>query len=275
VCKNKMIPVCLVGLGKNGIKVSRYVSSLISVKKLFINDEPGEGISALPNDKVSFLESEKVSTDYDEYFINMLNNYKGIDLKIVISDFYDYYSLSLTKVFGKFSKKLHFNTLGIFFIPSKSEGNKYEIAQKELELMQDNFDLIIQICKDDLLKAFRDIPIKLIDKAQTEVVYLLIKIIFETLSVQDFLNISSKSKYLGFGLGITDRMDKILEAYMEAESSPWLSSGEKKFLIIFNGNLVEDDLNDVNKIIKFKDFDLRINKNIKQERRIEVFILSY
>ncbi|MDP8012168.1 MAG: hypothetical protein ACP5LA_02080 [Thermoplasmata archaeon] len=270
-----MRAVCVVGLGKNSINLARNISLNLKLNKLLISNEPGNENIFIEKEKISFLESEKVSTEYDEIFVNILNNYKNTELFIVISDMYDIYSISLTKIFGRFAKKFHLNSLAILLLPSASEINKYENAEKQIENFKENYNLIIRIGKDEIFKEFKDLPIKFIDKVEYEITLLLIKNLAEVYSIQEIINISSVSKELGFGLSITERMDKLVEAFHEAESSPWLNNGKNNYIISFNGIVEYGDINQIEKIIKFKNFNIKINKNLNQGRKIEILILNY
>lgn len=271
-----MREICVAGFGNNGIKISRYISSSLSIPSINISSEEGKDIIFIPQERVSLLESEKITTEYDEYFINILNRCRRTDMLAVISDLSDAYSAALTKVLGKFTKKLKIQTLGIFVYPFRSEGNRFEIARTALEVIKENYDLIITLGKDEIFKAFMDIPIKYIDNVQRELAYMIIKNIYESLTPQEYLEIIAKAKkFAGFGVSITDRMDRLAESYDEATSSPWLGIDRGNTMIIFNGNITEKDIDAIKGNILFKNFNIKINMNMKQGRRIDILILNF
>lgn len=271
-----MREICVAGLGNNGIRISKYITGLLSIPSLNIGSEDVKDIIFIPQERVLLLESEKIATEYDEYFINVLNKCKQADMLAVISDLSDAYSASLTKVLGKFTRKLKILTLGIFVYPFKSEGSRFEMARETLEGIKENYDLIITLGKDEIFKAFMDIPLKYIDNVQRELAYVIIKNIYESLTLQEYLEIIAKAKrFAGFGVSITDRMDKLSESLGEAASSPWLSIDRGNTIIIFNGNIIEKDIDAIKGKILFKNYNIKINMNMKQGRRIDILILNF
>lgn len=268
--------ICIAGLGNKGIGISRYVSSSLNVQSMNLSSEPGMDVIFVSQEKISLIESEKISTDYDDFFINILNRCKQAELLVIIADFSDTYAISLTNVIGRFTKKLKMITMGIFIFPFKSEVTRYEKAIKSIDAFKENFDLMVIIGKDEIFKAFRDIPIKLIDNVQNELIYMIVKNIYQSLSIQDYIDIVSKSKkMMGFGVSITDRMDKLKEAFDEATSFPWLDENLGNTLIIFNGPINENDLLFLKDYAKYKNSKIKINTNNNQGRRIDVLILNF
>lgn len=265
----------LIGVGEKGIKMAKYVSNELDIKTKFFGKNEENSI-IIPGDKLSLIASEKVDTEFDKYIIDHIIDFSNFELVFIISDLSELNNIDLTKVIGKFLKKLNINTMSLILIPFKNEISKFNKINDEFQNILKSFNITVPIYRDNILKAFKNFPLRLLENIELEIILFIIKTIYESLSFEQILKIiNSSNGIIGFGIGITERMDKILDSVNEALSSPWLSSTRLNKLIIFNGNLIENDIKIIKEKLRDFNYEIIINRNLKQYRRIDILILDY
>ncbi|MEM0077602.1 MAG: hypothetical protein QW745_01640 [Thermoplasmata archaeon] len=265
-----MINSLLLVIGENSINLFKEFNIETIIPKIFINNKKSENVFNLPTNLIYIIESEKITTDYDDKFLDIMEDYLYYDHYFILSDIYDNFSYSSIKVFGKhFRDKI----TGIFIVPFSfeniSKGKKIENYIFELNNIYKKFFIF----KDDyLLKAFTNVPMKMLPKLKALLIQNLITNISESLDLEE-LKFLEKGE-LGFGISINERMDKLPDSLMEALESPWISKSHQNFFIIFDGNLNNEDILPALKIMENKNYRFKINKSNKG-RTIYITVISY
>ncbi len=111
-----------------------------------------------------------------------------------------------------------------------------------------------------------------IPRVKATIMDTLVENLSESLDLNDIVSLGKGE--LGFGISTNERMDLLPESLKEAMDSPWIKGDHPNMLIIFNGNITQDDVSRVKDMIKFKNFRIKINRKDKG-RTIYIIIVSH
>ncbi len=265
-----MINSLIFALGDSAINLIKDLNKEMNVPCIFISNRKSNNVFNIPTNLIYIIESEKINTDYDDKFMDIMEEYLYYDHYFIISDIGDDFSHSSAKVFGK---HLGEKTTGIFILPFGFE--KMAKGKNVEELTSDLRDFYKRyfIFRDEyLFKVFYDAPLKMLPKLKSFIIYNLINNINESLEIED-LKFLEKGE-LGFGISINERMDKIQESLVEAIESPWIKKTHENLFIIFNGNITVQEVIPLLNSIRIKNYKIKINK-VNKGRKVFITAISY
>ncbi|PMP74249.1 MAG: hypothetical protein C0180_04600 [Aciduliprofundum sp.] len=248
----------------------RELNNEIRMPRIFISNRRGENIFNIPTNLIYIIESEKITTDYDYKFHDIMNNFLFYEHYFIISDIGDEFSASASKIMGKLYGE---KSTGIFIYPFSFEGgNRINNADSFLSQVGSYFPRYFIFRNDHIFRVFPNIPMRSIPRVKATIMDTLVVNLSESLDLNDIVSLGKGE--LGFGISTNERMDLLHESLKEAMDSPWIKGDHPNMLIIFNGNITQDDVSRVKDMIKFKNFRIKINRKDKG-RTIYIIIVSH
>jgi cell division GTPase FtsZ len=265
-----MINSLLVVIGDPAITLIRDLNDEIKMPRIFLSDKRGENIFNLPTNLIYIIESEKITTEYDDKFRDIMENFMFYDHYFILSDIGDEFSTSASKSIGKLYGD---KCTGVFIYPFNFEGgNRINNANSFISQIGSYIPHYFILRNDFLFKVFPNIPMKSLPRMKGILLYNLVENFSEGLQLEDLSYL--KKGELGFGIGLNERMDLLGESLNDAMDSPWISKDHNNALILFNGNISEEDVSKIKDKIKFKNYKIKINK-INKGRIVYILIITW
>ncbi len=265
-----MLSGAILGLGGLGKNIVRYIN-IENFKKVIVDDSRENDVIYFSWNDASVLEGNEVLTEQADLLIKTIEN--DYDMIYFIAGLGGRMGTSLSNIYGKICRKLHKNSLGIFFYPFGSESiTRRERAKNSVDKIKELYKSFILFENDYLVKYFPNVPLKYIFNVQAEMVKFFIKNFSESV---DKIDIEKFKGRLGVGMGSTERMDMLSDAINEALDSPWLQKKAAHYTIIFNGNILENDIKFHLNALNSLNYSIKVKRNSSMGRRIDVLIISH
>ncbi len=265
-----MLSGAIFGLGGLGKNIVRYID-IENFKKVIVDDSYEKDVIYFSWKDASVLEGNEVLTEQADLLIKTIEN--DYDIIYFIAGLGGRMGTSLSNIYGKICKKFHKNSLGIFFYPFGSESIiRKERAKNSIDKIKELYKSFILFENDYLVKYFPNVPLKYIFNVQAEMVKFFIKNFSESV---DKNGIEKFKGRLGVGMGSIDRMDKLRDAINEALESPWLQKNAAHYTIMFNGNILENDIKFHLDALSSINYSIAVKRNPSMGRRIDILIISH
>lgn len=260
-----MIKSLIIAVGDPAIELFREINDEMKMPKIFMSNRSGENVFNLPTNLIYIIESEKISTEYDDKFKDIMENFMFYDHYFLVSDIGDEFSISASRAMGK----IYGGKCTPFFIyPFSFEGGNRRLnADSFLKQVSSFFPRYLVFRNDYIFRVFPGIPMRVLPRVRSLVIYRIIENISDSLDPSDIENMGSGE--IGFGISVNERMDRLGEDLEEAMGSPWIPANHQKAIVIFNGNITEEDVWKVKERIRYKEYLLRLKK---RDRGREIYI---